>query len=100
MSTFTTELKRKPNRKNGKQKGPAARGAALNNISKTRLSERARVRAILKNSGVIREMTAAEKKIATRWDALPAAQKVEVEETLRGVKIDPPLSQLIHDLRK
>ena len=79
MSILTKELRRKPNRKNGKQRGSATRAAALNNIPKTRLSERARARAILKSSGVIREMTPSEKRIATRWDALPAAQKAEVE---------------------
>jgi hypothetical protein len=66
---------------------------------KRALSENERGIEILRRAGAIREMTPEEKKIAAEWDALPEEEKREVTETLRRVRLDPPLSQLIHEMR-
>ncbi len=63
------------------------------------LSERERARLILRQANVVREMTPAEKALADEWRALPVEEQREVEEALRQVRIDPPLSQLIHEMR-
>ncbi|GEM_PF-1161323 len=63
------------------------------------LSERERARLILRQAQIVREMTLPERALAAEWQALPPAERQEVEDALRHVKIDPPLSQLIHDLR-
>jgi len=64
------------------------------------MSERERVREILRRAGVTREMTPEEKQLAAEWDALSEEEKREVEETLRRLHLDPPLSQLIHEMRR
>ncbi len=63
------------------------------------LSERERARLILRQAPIVREMTQQEQALAAEWQALPQAERQEVEDALRHVKIDPPLSQLVHDLR-
>jgi tellurite resistance protein len=63
------------------------------------MSERERAREILRRAGVTREMTVEEERIAVQWDALSENEKREAEETVRRVRIDPPLSQLIHTMR-
>jgi ribonuclease I len=63
------------------------------------LSERERARLILRQANVVRDMTPAEQALADEWRALPAEEQREVEEALRQVRIDPPLSQLIHKMR-
>jgi hypothetical protein len=63
------------------------------------LSERERALFILSQANIIREITPAEKALAEEWQALSALERQEVEEALRRVKIDPPLSQLIHEMR-
>jgi len=63
------------------------------------LSEREQARLILRQANVLREMTPAEKALADEWRALPVEEQREVEEALRRVRIDPPLSQLIHEMR-
>jgi hypothetical protein len=64
------------------------------------VSERERAREILRRAGITREMTPEEKKLAAEWRVLPAEEKRQVEETLRSVRLDPPLSQLIHEMRR
>ena len=62
-------------------------------------SERERARLILRQANVARELTPAEHALADEWRALPVEEQREVEVALQQVRIDPPLSQLIHDLR-
>lgn len=62
-------------------------------------SERERAIELLRRAGLLREMTPREKKIAARWDSLSPDEKTQVQDTLRAVRIDPPLSQLVHDMR-
>lgn len=64
------------------------------------LSERERAIQILRRAGITREPTAKEKQLAARWRARSPQEKKQVEDALRAVKIDPPLSQLIHDMRR
>ncbi|MBI4788002.1 MAG: hypothetical protein HY782_13270 [Chloroflexi bacterium] len=64
------------------------------------LSERERGLDILRRAGAIRAMTPEEEKLAAEWDALPEERKREVEAALWNAHIDPPLSQLIHEMRR
>ena len=66
---------------------------------KNNLTERERAIKILREAGITRELTPREKAIAARWRALSQEEKDEVNRELRAVRIDPPLSQLIHDMR-
>lgn len=63
------------------------------------LSERERAIELLRRTGVTRELTPKEKQLAARGRALSAKEKAIVNRELRQVRIDPPLSQLIHDAR-
>jgi hypothetical protein len=63
------------------------------------LSERERARLILRQADVVRDLTPAEQALAAEWRALPVEEQREVESALRQVRIDPPLSQLIHEMR-
>ena len=63
------------------------------------LSEREQALFILQQANILREITPAEKALAAEWQALSAPERQEVEEALWRVKIDPPLSQLIHEMR-
>ena len=63
------------------------------------LSERERARLILRQANAVRGMTPVEQTLADEWRALPAEEQREVEAALRQVRIDPPLSQLIHEMR-
>ena len=64
-----------------------------------RLSDRERARLILRQANVVRGMTPAEQTLADAWRALSLEEQREVEEALRRVRLDPPLSQLIHEMR-
>ena len=63
------------------------------------LSERERARLILRQANTMRDLTPAEQALADEWRALPVEEQREVEDALRQVRIDPPLSQLIHEMR-
>ena len=62
-------------------------------------SERERARLILRQANVVRDLTPAEQALADEWRALPVEEQREVEAALRQVRIDPPLSKLIHEMR-
>lgn len=66
---------------------------------KRALTERERAIEILRRAGVTRDLTPKEKELAAKWRALSADEKEEVNRELRQVRLDPPLSQLIHDMR-
>jgi hypothetical protein len=44
-------------------------------------------------------MTLEENRLAAEWNVLPEEEKRQVEETLRRVRLDTPLSQLVHEMR-
>ncbi len=62
-------------------------------------SERARALALLQQSNLVRELTPEENELAAAWQSLPQEEQREVDEALLDLQLDPPLSQLIHDLR-
>lgn len=66
---------------------------------KRQLSERERAITLLRQGGITREPTAKEKKLAAQWRALSEQEKQKVNQELRQVRIEPLLSQLIHDMR-
>lgn len=63
------------------------------------LSERERAIQLLKRAGIARDLTEKEKRLAARWDTLSASEKKQVRDSLRAVRIDPPLSKLVHEMR-
>lgn len=77
------------------QKQPTAPLPALSRD----LSERERAIQLLKRAGLVSELPPEAKRLAAEWRALSPEEKKEVEDELRSVRIDPPLSQIIHDMR-
>ncbi len=49
--------------------------------------------------GVIRLPSAEELAIAAEWDAIPVAERKQFTAKLQNLKLDPPLSELIHQMR-
>jgi hypothetical protein len=68
--------------------------------SKHRISERQQAIQVLQNAGMLTELDPELKRQAAEWRALPEERKREVIETLKSVRLDPPLSQIIHDERR
>jgi hypothetical protein len=99
VATLKKKVAQLERRKNGKPQ-PTARVSRSVASRANAMSERERVREILRRAGVTRAMTADENQVAARWHALSTEEKREVNETLRRVRIDPPLSQLIHEMRR
>jgi hypothetical protein len=106
MATTTAQLKKlqrevetlkkkvaRLERKNGVRK-PTARKITRG------LSERERVERILRDAGLLVELTPEEKARAAEWRALPEARKHEIRLKLDSLRLDPPLSQLIHEQRR
>ncbi len=101
IETLKKQVARLQQRDNGKQSVTKhTRETASPQARRGEMSERERARAILSRAGVTRTTTPEEKKLAAEWDALSAAEKQEVEDVLSKVQINPPLSQLIHDMRR
>ncbi len=92
IESLKKQVARLEKRKNGKRRTTARKRTSAQ-------SERARARTILREARVTRAMTPEEQKLAGEWNALPTIEKQRVEETLRQARTDPPLSQLIHDMR-
>ncbi|MBI3912886.1 MAG: hypothetical protein HY327_01625 [Chloroflexi bacterium] len=89
LKTENAKLRRelrgqKPARKNGGRAAPSRP-----------ISERGRVREILRKAGILAELTPSEKLRAARWRALPEEKKQEVMRTLESTHFDPPLSETI-----
>jgi hypothetical protein len=55
---------------------------------------------ILRRAGLLAELTPGEKARAAEWRALPEERKREVIEKLDSLRLNPPLSKLIHDERR
>lgn len=89
------QLRKRVTQLEKKKKQPRSAGRK----PKRSLSERERAIQLLRDAGITRELTAREKELASKWDALSPDEKKEVEDALRAVRIDPPLSQLIHEMR-
>ncbi|MBI4673424.1 MAG: hypothetical protein HY741_17365 [Chloroflexi bacterium] len=76
-----------------------AQPRSITHKPKRELSERERAIQLLRRAGITREMMPEEKQLAAEWRALSAEEKKEVEDSLRAVRLDPPLSQLVHEMR-
>lgn len=49
--------------------------------------------------GIIRSSTLAELALSAAWRALPEAEQIAVRQELRALKLNPPLSEIIHKMR-
>jgi len=78
--------------KNGKRRAPAR-------TRQTVMSERERARAILREAGLLAELTPQEKELAAEWRALPEDEKQRVNQELWNLKLEKPLSQIIIENR-
>ena len=59
------------------------------------MTERERVREMLRRGGVLRELTPEEKALASEWRALPEVRKQAVMRRLETVRFDPSLSETV-----
>ncbi|MBI5653189.1 MAG: hypothetical protein HZC40_22500 [Chloroflexi bacterium] len=89
IETLKKKVARLEKRENGKRHAhtPVARAK--------KISERERVRAILRNAGVLAELTPEEKAMAAEWRALPQARKEFIIQKLRTTQFNPPLSETV-----
>ncbi len=86
----------KPRGKNGKRGTPKrTRRPHAIVAAKTPVSERDRITQILRDAGMLAELTPEEKATAAEWRALPEERKRHVIEKLRTTRFDPPLSESI-----
>lgn len=69
-------------------------------VRKGKLSERERVREILRNAGMLAELTPEEKARAARWRALPEEEKKRIQDEFFNLKLDKPLSDIIVENRR
>ena len=67
---------------------------------KGKLSERERVREILRATGMLAELTPEEKARAARWRALPEEEKKRIQDEFFNLKLDKPLSDIIIENRR
>ena len=61
--------------------------------------DQAEILAWLKAEGLIRDPTPEELRLAAEWDALPEVEKQAHINFMRGLVLDPPLSQIIIENR-
>ncbi|MBI5301969.1 MAG: hypothetical protein HY868_07515 [Chloroflexi bacterium] len=54
---------------------------------------------VLQRAGLLAELTPEEKAMAAEWRALPEAEKQRIRDTLRNLKLEKPLSQIIIENR-
>ncbi len=54
----------------------------------------------LKAEGLVRHPTAEEQRLAAEWDTLPEEQKQAHLRFMRGLSLNPPLSQVIVENRR
>ena len=86
----------KPRGKNGKRGTPKrTRRPRATVAAKAPVSERDRVTQILRDAGMLAELTPEEKLTAAEWRALPEERKQHVIEKLRAIHFNPPLSESI-----
>ena len=104
MATMTMEIKRL-RREVGTLKKRVTRlerrefGGKRKAAPKRTASQRDRVREILRQSGMLAELTPEEKARAAEWRALPEAEKQRVRDELWNLKLSQPLSQIIIENR-
>ncbi len=100
VETLKKKVARLEERGNGKRRiVRRKRQSPSPRLRQDHISERERARDILRRGGITREMTLEENRLAAEWNVLPEEEKRQVEETLRRVRLDTPLSQLVHEMR-
>jgi hypothetical protein len=55
---------------------------------------------ILRRAGLLVELDPELKQEAAAWRALPVERQREVTEALKNLRLDPPLSQIVQDMRR
>ena len=90
VETLEQRITRLERRENGGKRKAVPKRAA---------SQRDRVREILRQSGLLAELTPEEKARAVEWRALPEAEKQRVRDELWNLKLAKPLSQIIIENR-
>ncbi|MDZ7320021.1 MAG: hypothetical protein ONB11_12750 [candidate division KSB1 bacterium] len=87
--------------KNGKRRATTrARKTTAARVVKSELSENERAVQILQDAGILVELDPALKRQAAEWRALPEERKRAVIEKLNSLRLEPSLSQIIHDERR
>lgn len=89
------KLRRKRGKSGRRRAATQARKPAGARVPKGVISERERAIAVLRNAGMLAELTLEEKALAARWRALPEERKRHVIEKLRTTHFGPPLSESI-----
>jgi hypothetical protein len=86
----------KPRGKNGKRRATTRipKTTAPRTV-KNELSERERVRKILRQAGMLAELTPEDKALAAKWRALPEERKQHVIRKLDSIRFTPTLSETI-----
>ena len=86
----------KPRGKNGKRRATTrTRKTSTARVVKSELSERERVREILRQAGMLAELTPEDKALADKWRALPEERKQQVIRKLDSIRFNPSLSETI-----
>ena len=62
-------------------------------------TQNAGLRADLLARGVIRKPSPEELAVAARWQARPEKERARIVEVLQTLRLDPPLSEIIHRMR-
>ncbi|MDE3087839.1 MAG: hypothetical protein KGJ80_00445 [Chloroflexota bacterium] len=92
IESLKKQVARLERRKNGKRRATTRKRQAV-------ASERERAREILREAGLLAELTPQEKAMAAEWRALPEEEKQRVNQELWNLKLEKPLSQIIIENR-
>ncbi|MCX7837889.1 MAG: hypothetical protein N2559_00305 [Anaerolineae bacterium] len=110
MSTRTVELKQIQNRIQKMENAISQMQRALREqgllptrtrtTSRRKLSNHEHVQKILRQAGMLAELTPEEKARAARWSALPAEEQRRIWDEFFNLKLDKPLSDVIVENRR
>lgn len=65
-----------------------------------KMTERERVRELLRQAGMLAELTPEEKAMAAEWRALPEEEKKRIQDEFFNLKLDKPLSEIVIENRR
>jgi hypothetical protein len=94
VETLKGKVARLERRQNGKRRAVARAHAAIS-PRRREVGDNARAVEILRQAGLLAELTPEEKAMAAEWRALPEARKREVMRTLETTHFNPPLSETV-----
>ncbi len=95
-----TKLRRKRAKNARPRAATRTRKPAGTRVTQGVITERERAVEVLRSAGMLTELDPELKRQAAEWRALPEERKREVIEKLNSLRLDPPLSQIIHDERR